>query len=230
MELLQQILTQILTFLKDPIVIIIGALFLVPKATRTKIIEKYLMGKVEPNQQNSSEISELIHRVCDKLEENSAQSAMIMTTITSLFEINVEQIKDYLRQFKVMAMKTDISCFTAVGIINYVMHQHIERKLKYIEEVLINNNLESRKNEIIRNMKEKFIEITNEEVEFLDNFHCQNGTLGKILLSSVDFDVFVNDEIVPIVFSDNNIQIKLQDLEYLMKGYVNRIKNKINQS
>jgi hypothetical protein len=110
------------------------------------------------------------------------------------------------------------------------MHQHIERKLKYIEEVLINNNLESRKNEIIRNMKEKFIEITNDEVEFLDNFHCQNGTLGKILLSSVDFDVFVNDEIVPIVFSDNNIQIKLQDLEYLMKGYVNRIKNKINQS
>ncbi|HPO06019.1 MAG TPA: hypothetical protein PLQ36_02840 [Candidatus Gracilibacteria bacterium] len=113
-------------------------------------------------------------------------------------------------------------------LFNTVLAEHIEKKLTFICEILRNNDIKQRHDQIKKNIATKIKEISLEESNKLAQFQTVAGNLGNILLKNVDYEIFTN-EVCEIVFCESPAETKLKDLRVLMTGYVSDLVQIINE-
>jgi len=140
----------------------------------------------------------------------------------NFFIDKMDEIAQSVKQIATNVGKTVLDKDQTITIFTTILSEHIEKKLCYIREVLINNHLKQRHDQIVKNIGSKIKSITQEEANKLSQFNTPAGDLGNILLNNVNYDTFTQ-EVCDIVFCENGNDLKLKDLKELMNGYVTEL-------
>lgn len=103
-------------------------------------------------------------------------------------------------------------------------------KLDYIREVLINNHIAERKEEIKDNIRTKLEELSQEYIQEFNTFNTPIVRLGDVVGENFEFNPFF-EEVMKVVYRDtknsNAIELKLKDIESIMRKYQNRMGMKL---
>ena len=140
----------------------------------------------------------------------------------------------------------------AIIVFESILHEHINKKLAVVGELLETNHLIEREVEIKKRIKTEFQSITDKEANKLSKFRTSAGDMGAILCEALDWDTFLS-EVYDVVFNDNYdnvvpyieggnldtrllkqrkndiIKLKIRDLKSLMTNYVTEITREIKR-
>jgi len=103
-----------------------------------------------------------------------------------------------------------------------IMRDHIWTKLEFIGATLEKNHIDTRGPQIKKNIERKFKQITNSEAEKLSKFKTKCGDMGKTLTSEINWKEFLTPVYV-IIFSEDEISKKVDDIHGIMSEWVDRI-------
>lgn len=133
-----------------------------------------------------------------------------------------DEIKSLLKVIANNVWKELLSEENSIMIFKLVLHEHIDRKIDYIKDILTVNNIDKRKDSIIANIKTEFTRITQEECEKLSRFNCPAWDMWDILLTSVDFEELYT-KIFSIFFWAWDIDRKCTDIKKVLESEVNNL-------
>ncbi|MHA1660474.1 MAG: hypothetical protein ACTSUT_15285, partial [Promethearchaeota archaeon] len=77
------------------------------------------------------------------------------------------------------------------------------------------------------NVYDIFREITDEGFSFLVSFDSVAGNLSG-LFNNFDFDTFISKDVLSVVFTDDTVENKLNDIEININKVVNKLRIAIN--
>jgi len=111
-----------------------------------------------------------------------------------------------------------------------------QQKLDYIKEVLVNNHLEDREEQVKRKVETELIRLSGLYVSDMNAFVTPIGELGTWVRENLDMKSFLV-EVFAIIFRkqtgnfsrEENINVKLSDLSVLMKSVQNRLVDELKQ-
>lgn len=135
-----------------------------------------------------------------------------------------EEIIAWLKTIANNIWKDQLSEENSSLVLKLVMHEHIDRKIDYLEWILIENNIQERRDAIEENIKTEFSTITHEEAEKLSKFNCPCWDMWDILLTEINFWDFLR-RVYSIFFSSATINKKLEDIRKVMEAEVNKLNN-----
>ena len=103
-------------------------------------------------------------------------------------------------------------------------------KLDFIRDVLINNHINERKEEVRDNIRTKLEELSQMYIEEFNTFNTPIVKLWDVVAENFEFDKFFED-IMKIVFREGKdstaIELKIKDIESIMRKYQNRVTQKL---
>lgn len=117
--------------------------------------------------------------------------------------------------------KTLLTGPQSVVLFDLVMNEHINKKISFVENILIENNINGRPQQIKDNIRSKFIEVTSKEASILKEFNSVAGDMGKLLLSFNMESLF--EATYKIVFSNDTVENKVNDLRLHMNNCVSNL-------
>lgn len=106
---------------------------------------------------------------------------------------------------------------------------HTYRKVEFLLNILENNDLEKRKEEIKSNIKNEFIRITNEEAEDMSRFKSVVGDMGHVVLTNIDWEEYFDDTFRIIFNKKSTAKQKIFDFKKVMAKYIIKIEKIIRQ-
>jgi hypothetical protein len=112
---------------------------------------------------------------------------------------------------------------------------HSRTKLKMIESVLIENNIDTRKDQITRRIENTLYERTRIYLDYFNTLQCKINKLGDYYDEVFEMDAFLK-EVLAVVFRpyksechEHEINIKLKDISEIMIVYQSKANNKIEE-
>jgi len=154
-----------------------------------------------------------------------AISIILLYFLINKWSKKLDEIKHILTIIAVNVWKTLLNSEQTILIFKWCLSEHIFMKLKYAKQILIENDIQNRKEQIKLNLLNEFKKITEEEATKLSQFNTPAWDLWKILLKT-DFNKFMS-EVYDIFFSNSSIDKKCNDMNYLMFWYVNTMVSEI---
>lgn len=213
----------------NPLLAIFLLLFLIPKQTRIKILEKYLNKKLDLNNEPRPmhpEMKNTISKFTDAINNvsvNSVNAIDAMTVQIKNLSVTVQQQLIEIKKNTCRYMDKDES----IEMFDIIMNNHINEKLKIVREKIEQNHWNTRSSEIMKDIETRFRIITQDGISVMSRWYTPFGDMGKILEDYIDWKRFMED-IKKILSregkSESDIRYKLKDIEALMNRMVNDIK------
>lgn len=103
-------------------------------------------------------------------------------------------------------------------------------KLDYIRDVLINNHISERKEEIRDNVRTKLEEISQAYIQEFNSFNTPISQLWDVVSENFEFNKFFEEVIKIILRMDRRewaIELKIKDIESVMRKYQNKMIQKL---
>jgi len=104
---------------------------------------------------------------------------------------------------------------------------HTEDKVEVLREILTNNNLLTRKEEIKENIHDTFRAITNKRVSELAKYKSVVGDLASIVEDNIDWNELFEDTYDIVFNNKSSNKQKIFDFRKRMDKYTNKIERKI---
>lgn len=119
---------------------------------------------------------------------------------------------------------------TLIAVREKIWFASIE-KLDYIRQILVNNHISERKEEVTTNIRSKLEELSQKYIEEFNLLNTPIERLWDAVADNFEFEPFFK-EIMDIVFrSDNNhyvINMKIKDIESVMRKYQTKMSKKLS--
>jgi hypothetical protein len=151
----------------------------------------------------------------------SKQNKFFQTTITSqntFLQQSFENIAIVLKDISKHIGKSLLSQEETLSVFKDVEKISIHEIIEYCAEVLENNNLIDRREQISKNLKTKLQEIFQKQASKLSMFNTPAGDLG--IIYSHNFNaVETLKHLIPIFFSNVAKRTKLNDIKQLLSHY-----------
>ena len=164
------------------------------------------------NDEGSAQVSSILKNQMEQMDRIINANIKSMTRIADSMELMAKNIK-----------KNGLNSDVSVATLNAYMLEHIDKKAMYLEELLETNHIHERKALIQKKIREKFIEITQEEISKLSQFVSEKGICLSQPLRDVDLEKFLS-EVYAIFFAKEDMKKKLEDFRSLCSGYVNEFR------
>ena len=144
------------------------------------------------------------------------------TKQNNIFIKNMGDIANSIKKIASNVWKTLLDWSQSKILFESVLHIHVDKQCEYVSDIIKNNDLSKREENIKKNIKNEFTSITQEWARKLSLFNSPAGDLWNILLREVDLDKYFSD-IYIIVFGEWTASAKRKDLRSLMHGEVNSL-------
>lgn len=148
----------------------------------------------------------------------------------NFFVIEMKKIAWDVKRIADNIDKTSIDGHKALIIFNSVMGQHITEKLRYLQEILIRNNIKERRPQIEKNIKTEVLQITQKELGRLSNFVLHNWYSLDTPLAQVDLQFFLKDLYEIFFAEEKDVIKKIQDIRQMMEWYVNDLRYELRKN
>ena len=164
------------------------------------------------NSDSSTQIASIIKNQMEQMDRLVSASIKNMSRIADSMDLMARNIKKHW-------LNSEVS----IATLNAYMLEHIDKKAMYLEELLENNHIHERKILIEKKIREKFIEITQEEISKLDQFVSEKGICLSQPLRDVNLEKFLSEVYAIFFAKEDNIK-KIEDFHSLCAGYVNEFR------
>lgn len=125
--------------------------------------------------------------------------------------------------------RTSLTKTQALDIVREKGWYTCEKKVMYIKEILIKNDLQNRKEMIMKSISAEFTRLVNTTIDELSTFTSELGNLGDILMKYSQEEKLLQ-EIFDIIFRKSEgkdkvyeIELKINDIRTIMKNYQNEL-------
>ena len=122
-----------------------------------------------------------------------------------------------------------------VNHVRSIVWYHSRGKLRYIESVLIENDIHTRKDEITRKIKNALEERSTVYIDYLNSIDCNIKRLGTFYCDVFEFDPFFK-ELMSVVLKPyrsedhtKEIAVKLKDIAEIMYEYQEKANIKVEE-
>ena len=151
--------------------------------------------------------------------ENSNNMKKFFDGFIDMVNVQNASTTKLLEEIRKAVGKTFIEKSLLKQFFEQVSMNHVNIKGAYVEKILIKNNIKERSEQIKKNIESKFMEITQKEIHLFSQLTTEFGDFGKLFSNWVDtvWEDFMQS-VFCIVFSDDEIDQKLNDLKNLMEG------------
>lgn len=150
------------------------------------------------------------------------------TKQNNYFVESMDKIIQSIDKFANNIGKTLLDRDQTILVIKSLLFEHIDEKVNYALEILRHNDIHNRVEQIEKNLRIKYAEITQRITRKLSMFNTPAGDCGRLLTEFLDFSTFM-EEVYVVFFSDSDIDTKALDLRSLMKGYCTAFLEKVNK-
>lgn len=148
-----------------------------------------------------------------------------------LLRNQTRHLEELTKSFKVLANnvgKTYLNANQTTMMFKLVMSEHIQKKIEICDQILTENDIFNREEQIKDNIYNDFQTITAEETNKLSQFNTPAWDLGLLVKTNIDWNKFMED-IYKRIFSRFSKEIKLSYLKKTMQSYANDILAKIEK-
>lgn len=153
------------------------------------------------------------------------------------FEGLIRTLEHSLEKIRLSAGRTTLTNEQAVDLVRSKLWYATQSKIDYIERVLEENHIDTRQEQIKRQIRSELERLTRKYVSELNEYNCAIFALGDWVWTNFDFAPFL-EEIFAIVLRprnpsldpDEEIAYKLRDILATMREYQNRMNEKLQQA
>lgn len=156
-------------------------------------------------------------------------SLIIVFTVMTMITKRMKGLTDAISLLTEKVSSPHIDTPQSLIIYRAVMKDHIQKKLNFLGEVLERNSIHSRRPQIEINIGREFRRITMEEADKLGSFNSVCGDMGKILLTGINWDLFL-PAVFEIFFNNDSEHQKIMDIKMLMNSIVDKIATVIEEN
>ena len=121
-------------------------------------------------------------------------------------------------------LSTDLS----IDLYRNMAEVHVMKKLRFIGNLLKNNDLQKREEQIKKNIESEFRKITDQGIEQISRYRSVIGDMGKIVEHNIDWEECFA-ETFEIIFGDFTESQKIYDLKKRMNEWINKIEKKLRE-
>ena len=244
--MVEKYISSVFSYLSNnPLLVLFLLLFLIPKQTRVKMLEKYLNKKLELDERKMNpemksaldNYSNAMTALTDQIKESMGTIAIQITNVSMAFTEELARQKsiftEALAEIKRISGKQLMDKEHSIEMFDIIMDNHINRKCEILREKIEQNHWETRKSIIMKDIETQFRIITQEGCAIMSKWHTPYGDLGIIVDSYIDWNKFMSN-IYEILDrqgkTDLDKQLKLRDAKSLMESMVTGIKDNLKTS